>query len=130
MVLTYIDSSVALAYLFSESRFPRKSFWSQNLTSSRLLQYEIWNRVHARGLAIAISNNVRALLSGVELLEMSVEAVARALHPFPVYVRTLDGLHLATMDFILRRGETVELASYDKRLLTAAAALGIGAAPL
>jgi hypothetical protein len=130
MVLTYIDSSVALAYLFSESRFPRKSFWSQNLTSSRLLQYEIWNRVHARGLAIAISNNVRALLSGVELLEMSVEVVARALHPFPVYVRTLDGLHLATMDFILRRGETVELASYDKRLLTAAAALGIEAAPL
>lgn len=129
-MLTYIDSSVALAYLFSESRFPPDSFWDQKLTSSRLLQYEVWNRVHARGLAVVIRSNVLALLSGVELLEMTGETVARALHPFPVYVRTLDGLHLATMDFILRRGESVELASYDNRLLAAAAALNIPRAAL
>ncbi len=59
---------------------------------------------------------------------MSSEALARAQHPFPTPVRTLDSLHLATMEFILRRGETIQLASYDNRLLTAAAALGIPAA--
>jgi hypothetical protein len=35
-------------------------------------------------------------------------------------VRTLDCLHLATIEFIRGQGETVELASYDNRLLAAA----------
>jgi len=45
--------------------------------------------------------------------------------PFPVAVRTLDALHLATMDFIRESGEPVQLASYDNRLIAAAEALGI-----
>ena len=44
--------------------------------------------------------------------------------PFPQPVRTLDGLHLATMDFLRAHGQTLQLASYDQRLMTAAAALG------
>jgi hypothetical protein len=45
-------------------------------------------------------------------------------------VRTLDALHLATAEFLRRRGRTVTLGSYDERLLAAAAALGIDPAPL
>jgi len=56
--------------------------------------------------------------------------LARALQPFPVPVRTLDRLHLATIEFIRAQGETVELASYDNRLLAAARALGIALSPL
>jgi hypothetical protein len=56
---------------------------------------------------------------------MSEAALARALEPFPVAVRTLDALHLATMDFIRESGEPVQLASYDNRLIAAAEALGI-----
>jgi len=56
---------------------------------------------------------------------MSEVALARALEPFPVAVRTLDALHLATMDFMRQRGELVQLASYDNRLTAAAQALGI-----
>jgi hypothetical protein len=62
--------------------------------------------------------------------EMSEQALSRALIPFPISVRTLDALHLATMEFIRGRGEMVELASYDNRLLTAAAELGIQAVGL
>ena len=129
-MLTYIDSSVALAYSFAESRFPPEGFWLQALTSSRLLEYEIWNRIHAHGSGAASSASARALLSGVELLDMSRETLARALSPFPGALRTLDGLHLATLDFIRARGEAVELASYDRRMLAAAQALGIPLAAL
>jgi hypothetical protein len=42
-----------------------------------------------------------------------------------VPVRTLDALHLASVEFLRGRGQTVELASYDDRLGAAAHAMGI-----
>ena len=64
------------------------------------------------------------LLDSVVLVEMSQDHLARALQPFPVRVRTLDGLHLATMDYIRERGGVPTLASCDARLLAAAATMG------
>jgi uncharacterized protein len=61
---------------------------------------------------------------------MTAAVLARALEPFPIRVRTLDGLHLATVDFLRTQGEPVELASYDKRLVAAARALEIPIAAL
>ena len=58
------------------------------------------------------------------LMDMSEPILARALQPFPISVRTLDGLHLATMDFLRAHGQTIELASYDTRLANAASAMG------
>lgn len=46
--LIYVDTSVALAHLFAEDRRPPASFWTETLVSSRLLDYEIWTRLHAR----------------------------------------------------------------------------------
>ena len=48
--LIYLDSSVALAQLFAEDRKPSEDLWGEPLTASRLLQYEVWTRVHARRL--------------------------------------------------------------------------------
>jgi len=45
-------------------------------------------------------------------------------------VRTLDALHLATAEYLRRQGESVELASYDTRLLDGARALGMAIAVL
>ena len=70
------------------------------------------------------------VLDHVELVELSPEVLGRALQPFPVSVRTLDSLHLATMDYLRHYGQDVTLASYDRRLLAAASALGIEAAAL
>jgi hypothetical protein len=50
--------------------------------------------------------------------------LARALDPFPIPVRTLDALHLASIEF-LRQRQQVELASYDERLIAGARALHI-----
>jgi hypothetical protein len=40
-------------------------------------------------------------------------------------VRTLDALHLASIEFLRSRGQKVELASYDDRLNDAARRLGV-----
>ena len=130
MVLTYIDSSVTLAHLFAEPRQSRPDIWDRRLVSSRLLEYEIYTRIHLRRPALAGSASLRALLTGTALIELSGRVLARALEPWPVPLRTLDALHLATADYLRRQGESVELASYDNRLLAAARALGIKAADL
>jgi predicted nucleic acid-binding protein len=129
-VLTYIDSSVALAYLLAEIRMPAAEFWRSALTSSRLLQYEVWNRIQTLQLDRSRHDEARTFLAGVQLIEMSEAVLARALQPFPVPVRTLDSLHLATCEFLRAQGDSVELASYDNRLLAAARALAIPIAAL
>jgi predicted nucleic acid-binding protein len=125
LVLTYIDSSVALAHLFAEPRRPRPDIWDRRLASSRLLEYEIRTRIHIRRPDLADSASERSLLAGTALIELSSSVLARAMEPWPIPLRTLDALHLATMDYLRRQGESVELASYDVRLLAAAQAVGI-----
>ena len=128
--MIYVDSSVALSQLMFESQSPPGALWEQPLVSSRLLACEVWNRIHAYGLTATRSDDARALLALVHLVDLNEPTLARALQPFPVRIRTLDALHLATIEFLSRQGETVELASYDDRLLAAAKAVGISVAPL
>ena len=128
--MIYIDSSVALAYLLAEPRFPRARLWEESLTSSRLLEYEVWNRINALGRSVTAGDAVRAMLNRTGLIEMDRPALARALEPWPNSLRTLDGLHLSTMVFLRQQGEEIELASYDRGLNAAAQALGFPLAVL
>jgi hypothetical protein len=56
--MIYLDSSVALAYLLGEDRLWAESIWEQSLISSRLLEYETWKRIHARGLGRATARQL------------------------------------------------------------------------
>jgi predicted nucleic acid-binding protein len=123
--LIYLDTSVALAHLLSEDRLPPEALWQESLVSSRLLEYEIWTRIHARKLARSHSDTVRSLVGRIALIELSPPVLARALEPFPQPVRTLDALHLASIEFLRNQGQIVRLASYDSRLVDAARALRI-----
>ena len=49
--MVYLDTSVALAHLMAEDRLPDDALWDEPLVSSRLLEYEIWTRLHARQLS-------------------------------------------------------------------------------
>jgi hypothetical protein len=126
----YLDTSVALAQLLAEDRAPPPSLWDEPLIASRLLQYEMWTRLNARQLDRSHGEEARVLIQRVALIELAAPVLERALEPFPVPVRTLDALHLASIAFLLGRGQTVELASYDDRLLAAAQALGVPIAAL
>jgi predicted nucleic acid-binding protein len=128
-LVIYIDSSVVLAQLFAEDRQPSATLWNQVLVSSRLLEYEVWNRALARSQR-PDRTAIVALLGKVDMTELSALALHRALDPFPVPVRTLDALHLATAVFLNAVSDPVLLASYDARMLNAARALGIEPAVL
>ena len=123
--MIYLDSSVALAHLLAEDRVPPERLWQEELISSRLLEYEVWTRIHARKLTRSHADEVRSLLSRVALVELSPPVLTRALEPFPKPVRTLDALHVASMDFLRKQGQVVRLASYDGRVIDAARSLKI-----
>jgi predicted nucleic acid-binding protein len=123
--VTYVDASVALAYLLVEERRPAIAFWRTALIASRLLEYEVWCRLHARGLSGARGDIARELLARITMIELSPLVLARALEPFPRPVRTLDALHLASLEFLRQRRLDPVLASYDQNMVETARAMGI-----
>jgi predicted nucleic acid-binding protein len=127
--MIYLDTSVALAHLLGETRRPAESLWSDTLVASRLFEYEIWNHLHARNLSLSHAELARQMVGMVALVELAPSVLARALEPFPMPVRTLDALHLATVLFLQDQGQAIQLACYDARLSAAASALGIAAWP-
>jgi predicted nucleic acid-binding protein len=54
------------------------------------------------------------------MVQMVTAVVSRAAEPFPIPVRTLDALHLATLEFLRGQSIKVELATYDARMRDAA----------
>ncbi|HUG40213.1 MAG TPA: PIN domain-containing protein [Longimicrobiales bacterium] len=128
--MIYLDASAALAHLMAEDRRPPASLWDEVLVASRLLDYEVWTVVHARGLGDSHEEATTSLLGRVAFLEMIPEILHRARQPFPTPVRTLDALHLASLEFLRSQGQTTRLASYDRRMLDAAAALRVDVLPL
>ncbi len=123
--MIYLDTSVALAQLLAEDCTPPESLWGEPLVSSRLVEYELWTRLHARGLGRSHAEDARQLLGRIALLELTPAVLVRALEPFPAPVRTLDALHLASVDFLRKQGQDVRLATYDARMSDVARRLGI-----
>jgi hypothetical protein len=121
----YLDTSVALAQLLAEDRTPPARLWRESLVASRLVEYELWTRLHARGVAGSHGDAARLLLGRVVLLELARPVLARALEPFPTPVRTLDALHLASVMFLRERGHEIHLATFDVRMRHAAGAMGL-----
>ena len=123
--MIYVDTSVALAQLLAEDRRPPASLWSEILVASRLLEYEVWTRLHARKLARSHGDAARELIGRIAILELSPPVLTRALEAFPLPVRTLDALHLASCQYLRDQGQTVALASYDRRMTDAARAMEV-----
>lgn len=123
--MIYLDTSVALAHLLAEDRRPPPALWSAELVTSRLLEYELWTRLNARDLGRTHADIARLLLARLAFLELKPAVLDRALDPFPVPVRTLDALHLASVAFLREHGKDVALATYDTRMAEAAEAMGV-----
>ena len=128
--MIYLDTSVVLAHLMSEDRRPPDALWEEELVSSRLLEYELWNRIHARDLERSHGDLARLLLARLAWLELRPDVLGRATRPFPKPTRTLDALHLASMAFLRERGREVVLATYDERMGEVATTMGIPLVPM
>ena len=99
---------------------PPAALWDEEIVSSRLLQYEAWVVLHSRKLADSHGEEMHLLLGRVAFLELEPRVLARDLEPFPVAVRTLDALHLASLVYLRDEGPAPKLASYDDRMLVVA----------
>ena len=122
--MTYVDTSVVLAWVLREPLRPEPGFWGPHLVTSRLTEYEAWVRLHGYGRAGSDGGALRTTLMGLNMVELDAAACARCFSAFPVPVRTLDALHLAAADYLRAQGTPLDLASYDTRMCGAAVALG------
>lgn len=129
-MIVYVDSSVLLAELLAEQRRPPSTMWRDSLQSSRLLEYEVWNRLHALGAGSSHGSAANNLIQRLDLIELSPVVLERALRPFPAVVRTLDALHLASALYMHQRRDALHVATYDRRLAAAATAVGLPLYPL
>ena len=57
--------------------------------------------------------------------ELTPQVLSRALEAFPVPLRTLDALHVASIEHLRNHGQAVALATYDRRMADAARAMGV-----
>lgn len=128
--MIYVDTSVVLAQLLAEDRRPPVALWDEPLVSSRLVEYETWTRVNALRLADSHGEAARILLARISMLELSPLVLERALDPFPTPVRTLDALHLASVDYLRSQRLQARVATYDERMRRAAAELSLPLEPL
>jgi predicted nucleic acid-binding protein len=128
--MIYVDTSVILAHLLAEDRSPGDALWSHTLVSSRLTHYETWTRLHARRLGASHGDLAREALGRLAVVELSPIVLERALEPFPIPVRALDALHLATLSFLAAQRQRPTLATYDARMADAATKLGFDLYPV
>ena len=123
--MIYLDTSVVLAQLLAEDRCPPATIWSETLVSSRLLEYEVFTQLNNHKLVSTHGETAGQILARVAFIEMTPLVLARVFAPFPVAVRTMDAIHLASMDFLLSQHQRFSLASYDRRLNEVAAKMGV-----
>ena len=132
--MIYLDTSVALAHLLAEDRSPPERLWRESLIASRLLEYEVWNRIHAHGLGSGyISTDFVTLVwervceCGRQgpYLEPEIRRVDNV-EDDKISCAATPGAHDETIEFLRAQGQLVQLASYDDRQIAAARALRIG----
>jgi predicted nucleic acid-binding protein len=122
--MIYVDTSVILAHVLAEDRSPDDALWNETLVSSRLTHYETWTRLHGRRLGSSHGSLAREALGRLAIVELSPVVLERALDAFPVPVRALDALHLATLAFLVGHKQHPALATYDTRMADAAVKMG------
>lgn len=85
--------------------------------------------LHSRRLGNSHGEPLHAILGRVAFVELLPAVLAHALDPFPQPLRTLDALHLATLEFLREHGPAPRLLSYDQRLISAARKAGFDVWP-
>ena len=131
----YLDSSVLLRHILLGEESIRHALEFPRVVSSELIEIECRRVLHRCRLAGELTDESLAVarerldevLAGIDLLEMSRQIKQRAMDPFPVNVRTLDALHVATALLVGEDAGGVALFSHDEGMNRCARSLGINA---
>jgi predicted nucleic acid-binding protein len=135
-MMAYLDSSVALRHILMGEIAIEQAFASHFPVASELIEIEcrrVLHRCRMGGeldddrLVIALER-LEAVIAGLDLVELSPSIKQRAMEAFPVIVRTLDALHLATALECRAKsaGEEILVFSHDRGMNNCARALGFG----
>jgi hypothetical protein len=138
-MVAYLDSSLALRYILKGDPSIRHALACERVISSELFEIECRRVIHRcrmegelddDGVATAISR-LEKIISGISLLRLSDAVKKRAMDAFPVSVKTLDALHLASALLYAEKtpDDKVLLFSLDAGMSRCARILGL-AAPL
>jgi predicted nucleic acid-binding protein len=138
-VKVYLDTSVVLAYYLEGSKALEKVPRDASVGSSRLLWIE-FARVLERAIrgnqltpeqAIGIRRAFDGMSAGMDRLRLGEAVLRRAEGSFPLVVRSLDALHLASAAVWCDSDapSELELWSLDRQMNLCAAAMGF-ATPL
>jgi hypothetical protein len=137
VTVIYLETSALLGWLLGEpcSREVKSKVDSAEAVATSVLTMIEAERIVFRAEALNIlkaadSEKLRGLLARLGaswiLMDISKDVRARASRSFPVEpIRTLDALHLATALLFMRVFPSLELFSYDQRILDNARVLGI-----
>ena len=135
-MVAYLDASVLLRHILLGEEPIRHALEFPRVVSSELLEIECRRVLHRCRLAGELTDEALTVarerldevLAGIDLLEMSRQIKQRAMDPFPVNVRTLDALHVATALMVGEDAGGVALFSHDEGMNRCARSLGINAA--
>ncbi|MBL7007146.1 MAG: PIN domain-containing protein [Spirochaetia bacterium] len=133
----YLDSSVVLRHILLGDAGIQQVFASGSVISSELLEIECRRVLHRYRLQgelddagfIIASDRLDQVVSGISILILSSKAKNRASEAFPVIIKTLDALHLASALIFQKARPTEHLLifSYDAGMNRCARALGLPA---
>ncbi len=100
----YLDSSVVLRYILLGESAIQHALACENIISSELLEiecrrvfhrYRMDGNIDDDGLLQAFTR-LHEILTGISIIALSRTVKNRAMGPFPVSIKTLDALHLAS----------------------------------
>ena len=135
-MIAYLDSSVVLRHILLGEIAISHALEYPEVVSSELMEIECRRVLHRYRLEGDLSDTgladarerLDAVVNGIDLLELTAPIKRRAMEPFPVTIRTLDALHIATAEAVAGGRDNLSLFSHDRGMNVCARSLGIRAA--
>ena len=137
-MVAYLDSSVLLRYLLLGEITLKHAQEFPRLVSSELLEIEcrrVLLRCRMEGrfsdeTLIEAVERLEGVLTSIDLLELSGPVKKRSMEAFPIHIKTLDALHLASVLQFTEEvpAENITVFSHDRSFNLCARALGFHAA--
>lgn len=138
-MVAYLDSSVILRHILLGEEAIRHALAFLRIVSSELAEIECRRVLHRYRLtgeltdesAVFARERLDTVLGGLSLLELTRAVKQRAMAAFPVSIRTIDALHIASAlgisDANSHAETQVALFSHDRAMNLCARALGLSA---
>ena len=132
-MVAYLDASVLLRHILLGEETIRDALAFPRIVSSELMEIECRRVLHRYRLTGELTDEtlpaarerLDAVLSGVDLLEITEQIKQRAMEAFQVTVRALDALHISTALMAARAADGLSLFSHDHAMNLCARSLGL-----